>query len=465
MVLISRKTEKRTFTAITSPQPVASEYLPPVCVLLPICNECTVIESLLGAVCAMRYPEQKLEIFVLDDSTDATSEQLKSLVADFAAKGVPMRYLRRTSREGAKAGNLRFGIDHSNAEFFAVFDADFLPPEDFLLKTMPHFLRKRLGYLQTGIEHVNRDASFITKYQAIMRRHQQYVTVELKSEGAMASLSGSSCVWRRACLESIGGWSASTATEDVDAGYSAQFGNWDYAYLQDVVSLSLLPETISAFRVQRERWGRGLVHNAIKHGRQVLVSRMSFFGHIYSISMMFSSLLLVAVYCVFLLSLPLTALGGFKGGTSIVIPLFFFAFATIWGVGNLVNSRMWNELANGGGAFRRLLALYAYISMILPMSFYYFVGAIRCFSEQREEFVITPKGTEELLRAKPRIDAILLAGEIFSFVYSLATIAIAIHAKNYTFLPLNITACTGFGMVLFWGMKDNCIIRRGKRHG
>lgn len=462
MVLISRKTEarKRSDNA-PSPSP-APDFFPSVCVFLPICNEFSVIEGLIEAVCQLRYPKGHWEILVLDDSTDgATSELALSLVTAYADKGLPIRCLRRPSREGSKAENLRFGVSQTNAEFFAVFDADFLPPEDFLLKTLPCFLDKRLGYLQTGIDYVNRDASFLTKFQAVMMRHQQYVTAELKSEGKMASLSGSSCVWRRTCLEAIGGWNASTVTEDVDAGYRAQFSDWRYAYLKDVVSFSRLPETVGAFRVQRERWGRGLVHNAFKHGHRAFTGKMRMMRRVYAISMIFSSLLLAAMYGVFLLSMPLTALSSLEGGRVIIISLLFFALAAVWGAGNLINSRMWDSLADNGGPGKKFLALYAYLAMILPMSLYYFIGGLRSFSTSSGEFIVTPKGANDCVKKKSAVYTLLPAGELFSFAYSLVTVGISLYVGNYVFLPLTITACVGFGMVIFWGLQENGILCRG----
>lgn len=465
MVLLSRRSgtcersgrpERRKLSA-AAPEPADANFLPPVCVLLPICNESSVIAALIATACALRYPEGKLEILVLDDSTNAASDQAVSLVNAFAAKGRPVRYLHRGTRDGFKAQNLSYGLAHSRAGFIAIFDADFLPPEDFLIKTLPYFSNPRLGYLQTGIDYVNRDASFLTQYQAVGMRHQQYVTVGLRSEGNMASLSGTSCVWRRACLESVGGWNATTATEDVDAGYSAQFNNWDYAYLKDVVSLSMLPETVSAFRLQRERWGRGLIHNAFKHGGKIFSSSMSTMKRLYAISMMFSSLLLAAVYCLFLLTLPLAGLvrpeeKGFTG-----VALLFFLLAALWGAGNISNARMWDAMAKGGGLLKKALVLYAYIAMTLPLALYYFLGGVRVLLGQGGEFHTTPKSFDEHTAQKPKIDFLLLCGEIFSFFYSLTAIVISLSSGYYTLLPFNLTACFAFGMILYleWQESSN----------
>ena len=442
-------------------RPEGEECLfPGVAVLLPVCNESGVIRRLVDAVCALEYPREKLEIAVLDDSTDVTSDLAKALVEEHVARGVSISYLKRRSRRCSKAGNLSYGVAQIDAEFLAIFDADFVPPRDFLLKTIPCFQDPRLGFLQTGIDYENRNASFLTQFQAMEMGHQQFVTVGLSEEGNMASLSGSSCVWRRACMEAMGGWKAATATEDVDIGYKAQLGDWKYAYLKDVVSMSILPETVSAFRVQRERWGRGLIHSAFRHGGRMLRKEMPLLKRLHAVSMMFSSLLLASIYCLFLLSLPLTLFMQFEGVGFVLASLAFFALVAVWGFANLAGSPMWEDFAGGRGALRTFPHVYAYVSLFLPMALYYFVGGIRAAQGVFEEFNRTPKCGDEACGERPRIDAWLHGGEIFSFAYAVLTTVAGVMTGNVVLLPISVTACLGFGMILRWGMRD-----RRKRGG
>ncbi|MDL2269258.1 glycosyltransferase [Desulfosarcina sp. OttesenSCG-928-A07] len=452
-MLISRAVQRRNLVCMEAS--AGLDFCPQVAVLLPICNESNVIEGLIAAVCKLEYPEHHLEILVLDDSTDHTSEKARSLVSFQAARGINIRYLRRKPRTGCKAENLTFGVNQTEAEFFAIFDADFMPPSDFLLKTIPCFKAPELGYLQTGIGYINRDTSFLTKFQAAEMLHQQYVTVGLRADRKMASLSGSSCVWRRACLQSLGGWSATTVTEDVDIGYRAQLENWKYGYLKEVVSLSILPETLSAYRVQRERWGRGLLHNAFKHGAELFRQKMSLAKRLYAISVMFSSLLLVSIYFLFLLTLPLTWGKTFEGLTFMITCMFFFTLVAIWGYTNVMASQMWESLGKDGSFLQRLGSLYGYIAMFLPMSLYYAVGGMRALFGVHNEFNKTPKGRDEVLGEKPKVDTLLFWGEVFSFFYSWAAIGIAVYQDYYMLLPFNITACVAFGLVLYWGWRDN----------
>jgi len=465
VLLISRKVERRKLTELD--QPSASEdraFCPAVSVLLPVCNESAMVDRLIDGICRLKYPAEALEILVLDDSSDDTSALVQKKVDQYAAQGINIRLIRRQSRKGYKAGNLVHGIRQAAGEFFAIFDADFVPPEDFLLKTIPCFKDPQLGFLQTGIGYENRDVSFLTRFQAMEMGHQQYVTVGLSEDGDMASLSGSSCVWRKACIEALGGWSAMTVTEDVDLGYRAQFDDWKYAYLRDVVSMSILPETASAFRVQRERWGRGLIHSGFKHVRQMFRQRMPLMKRLHAISMMFSSVLLASIYVLVLLSLPLNYLIDFKGSSSIHWVVWgFFGLVAIWALDNAFGARKGARFAEMPGIARTLCDTYLYVAMFLPMAWYYFVGGIRALFGVYGGFHRTPKGKDERRSAAPPINTVLLAGEAFTFVYAFLGALVAFRKENYFLIPLNITACVGFGMVLYWSWQERSADALGSR--
>lgn len=455
VMLISRKVERRKLAQLAAvPAKAAITEFPKVSVLLPIYNEAAVVTRLIDAAAKLIYEPDRMEILVLDDSTDSTSSLADARVALHAADGINIRCVRRTKRTGYKAGNLIHGIGLSDGEFFAIFDADFMPPEDFLLRAIPHFADPKLGFLQTGIGYENRDASFLTKFQAMEMGHQQYVTVGLSEDGDMASLSGSSCVWRKACIEAVGGWSAGTVTEDVDLGYRAQISDWKYAYLRDVVSMSVLPETISAFRIQRERWGRGLIHSAFKHTSSMLHQPMPLMKRMHAIAMMFSSLLLASIYVLILLSLPLNYLvnfeeTGFRWGA-----VAFFVLAVLWAVDNTIGARKGAWAHDPPPFWHMLWNSYLYIAMFLPMAWYYFFGGMRAALGVYGEFHRTPKGKEENDGRAPRINSVMLAGEVFTFLYSALAAAAALQEDNYFLIPLNVTVCVGFGMVIYWSFSE-----------
>lgn len=454
--LISCRIEKRKLNAVVVPRTLQpGDVHPKVSIFLPVYNESAVIERLIDAVCRLRYSASELEIFVLDDSSDVTSRLAQEKVAEYAARHVPVRYLRRPERKNHKAGNLAYGVQHAQGEFFVIFDADFVPPDDFLLRTIPCFEDPELGFLQTGIGYENCGKSFLTRFQAMEMGHQQYVTVGLSADGDMASLSGSSCVWRRRCVEALGGWNATTVTEDVDLGYRAQFDHWKYAYLRDVVSMSVLPETVSAFRIQRERWGRGLIHSGFKHVRQVFQRDMGFMKRMNALAMMFSALLLAAVYGLVLLTLPLNFLIDFSG---LAVPLgagLFFIMVAIWALYNSYAAYQGARLTEKPGLLRLLWETYLYVAMFLPMAWYYFVGGVRALFGVYGGFHRTPKGENEKNMPYPRLNSFLWFGEVFTFFYSGIAAIIAIDKQNYFLLPLNLTACLGFALVILWSWQES----------
>ncbi|RMG32701.1 MAG: glycosyltransferase, partial [Gammaproteobacteria bacterium] len=357
---ISRKAQRRELPRLSACASSAPDtaFAPPVSVLLPVRDVPAVIERLIDAVCRLRYPRSALEILVLDDSADETTLLAQRRIDHWRRQGVDIRLVRRKDREGFKAGNLANGIREASGDFFVIFDADFVPPEDFLLRTMPCFRDPKLGYLQTGIAYENRDKSFLTRFQAMEMGHQQVVNEGLSADGDMASLTGTSCIWRRACVEALGGWDAATVTEDVDLNYRAQLGDWKYAYLREVVSTSLLPETVSAYRLRRERWGRGLIHNAFRHVGRMFARPMTLMQRLHAISVMFSSLLLASIYLVVLLSLPLTWL---TTGDEVIsrwgVPLFY-GLVTLWALDNAVGAQRSAGPDADWGRLRSFLEIY-----------------------------------------------------------------------------------------------------------
>ncbi|ALM86453.1 glycosyltransferase [Bordetella sp. N] len=451
---ISKRAERRKLTHLTEGTGRKHGVHRRVSVLLPIHNEAAVIERLIDAVCVMRYPAELLEVLVLDDSTDHTSALARDCVERHELRGVNIRLLRRPDRSGFKAGNLMHGLESATGAFFVIFDADFVPPQDFLLRCMPCFDDPELGFLQTAIGYENSNASFLTRFQAMEMGHQQYLTTGLSEDGVMASLSGSSCVWRRTCVQALGGWNADTVTEDVDLGYRAQFDDWKYAYLGDVVSMSLLPEAISTFRIQRERWGRGLIHSAFLHGVKVARQRMPLLQRLHAIAMMFSSVLLASMYVLVLLGLPLNYVVDFERVELQVGALVFFVLVVIWSLSSALSARRRTRPQDRVGLATMLWYNYLYIAMFLPMAWYYFVGGVRACLGVHGGFHRTPKGDVERTKTLPAINRLLLVGECLTFCYALLALLLALRDGNYVLAPLNLTGCVGFGMVLYWSWQE-----------
>ncbi len=251
--------------------------LPRVTVQLPIFNEQYVVERLLDSICRLQYPLDKLDIQVLDDSTDETQEVAQRLVAQHAAKGIPISYHHREHRDGFKAGALAHGMETAKGEFIAIFDADFVPPEDFLLRTIHYFTDRGVGMVQTRWTHINRKYSFLTEVEAILLDGHFVLEHSGRARsGAFFNFNGTAGVWRRTAIENAGGWQHDTLTEDTDLSYRAQLQGWKFVYLQDVECPAELPVEMTAFKTQQARWAKGLIQTSKKILPRVIRSHQPF---------------------------------------------------------------------------------------------------------------------------------------------------------------------------------------------
>jgi cellulose synthase/poly-beta-1,6-N-acetylglucosamine synthase-like glycosyltransferase len=249
------------------------ERLPRVTVQLPTFNEQYVVERLLDSICKLKYPPEKLDIQVLDDSTDETVDVARNLVERYAALGNPISYHHRVNREGFKAGALAEGLKTAKGEFVAIFDADFTPPEDFLLRTIHHFTDSNVGMVQTRWTHINRNYSFLTQVEAILLDGHFVLEHSGRARsGVFFNFNGTAGVWRRAAIDEAGGWQHDTLTEDTDLSYRAQLNGWRFIYLQDVECPAELPVEMTAFKTQQARWAKGLIQTGKKILPRVLRS-------------------------------------------------------------------------------------------------------------------------------------------------------------------------------------------------
>jgi len=247
------------------PEPPAPSEWPLVTIQLPLYNEYYVVERLIEAVCRMDYPRDRMEIQVLDDSTDDTQTLTQQIVAKKKIEGYHIYYLRRPRREGFKAGALAHGLSRSRGEFIAIFDADFLPPKDFLRETIPHFHNPRIGMVQTRWGHINADYSLLTRLQSLFLDGHFFLEHTARNRsGAFINFNGTAGIWRRQSIEDAGGWTADTLTEDLDLSYRAQLKGWQFLFLPELVCPSELPVDIGAFRAQQHRWAKGGIQVAKK---------------------------------------------------------------------------------------------------------------------------------------------------------------------------------------------------------
>ena len=241
------------------------DELPMVTVQLPIFNEQFVIDRLIEAVCAMEYPAEKLEIQVLDDSTDETQAVAAGIVDRYAALGHPIVYIHRTNRHGYKAGALDAGLKVAKGEYVAIFDADFVPPTDWLMKVIHHFAEPEIGMVQTRWTHLNRNYSMLTQIEAILLDGHFVLEHGARVRtGDFFNFNGTAGMWRIQAITDGGGWQHDTLTEDTDLSYRSQLAGWKFKYLPEVECPSELPIEMTAFKTQQARWAKGLIQTSIK---------------------------------------------------------------------------------------------------------------------------------------------------------------------------------------------------------
>ena len=243
----------------------ALDPLPVVTIQLPLYNEMYVADRLIEAVCRIEYPREKLEIQVLDDSTDETRGIAELAVRRFATEGVDIKYLHRTDRRGFKAGALEAGLQTARGEFIAIFDADFIPSSDFLTRLMPHFSDAKVAMVQARWGHINQDYSLLTKIQSILLDgHFVLEHGGRHRSGRFFNFNGTAGIWRRVAIDDGGGWQHDTLTEDLDLSYRTQLRGWRFVFVSDVIAPAEVPVEMNAFKSQQFRWAKGSIQTCRK---------------------------------------------------------------------------------------------------------------------------------------------------------------------------------------------------------
>jgi cellulose synthase/poly-beta-1,6-N-acetylglucosamine synthase-like glycosyltransferase len=256
------------------PKPGAlPEPLPVVTVQLPVYNEMYVVDRLIDAVCRMDYPRNRLEIQVLDDSTDETRDIAELAVRRYAAQGFDIQYFHRTDRRGFKAGALAAGLEVARGEFIAIFDADFLPTSEFLRRALTYFTSSDIAMVQARWGHINREYSLLTRIQAMLLDGHFVLEHGARNRaGRFFNFNGTAGIWRRAAIESAGGWQHDTLTEDLDLSFRAQLLGWKFIFVQDMISPAEVPVEMNSFKSQQHRWSKGSIQTCRKLLPRVLRS-------------------------------------------------------------------------------------------------------------------------------------------------------------------------------------------------
>ncbi len=439
---------KTTKLPLVQPPPL-SEF-PMVTVQLPIYNEYYVVERLLRAVCSLDYPRDRLEIQVLDDSTDETTALLERLCAEYRAQGFCIEHVRRGTRQGYKAGALRYGLERCRGEFIAIFDADFVPKPDFLQKTLPYFADPRVGMVQTRWEHLNADYSFLTQAQALSLDGHFAMEQNVRFRaGFFINFNGTAGVWRRQCILDAGNWHTDTLAEDLDLSYRAQLRGWRFIFLPDVTTPAELPVDINALKLQQYRWTKGAIEVARKLLPTLWRARLPFrlkaeaTVHLTS-NIVFPFILLVAVLNVPIVILKNT-LQGYDG---------YFTALSVFVLGAIGTFLfyLYAQRAIHWDWQRRLLLFPIFLAGSMGFAVNNTRAVIEALLGKRTEFVRTPKyhvltpaDRWQDKRYVPRQLHFQVFVELLLGLYFLVGLGISLYHVELAALPFQVLFMLGFG--------------------
>ena len=371
---------------------LSEEALPRVTTQLPVFNEKNVVVRLLHAACALDYPRNRHEIQVLDDSTDETSDLVAEVVSRLSSAGHDIRHIRREHRRGYKAGALADGLPAAKGEFIAVFDADFVPPPDFLRATIPFLLADpRCCFVQTRWGHLNRTYSLLTELQSIgIDGHFVVEQAARAWHGLFFNFNGTAGVWRASAIADAGGWTADTLTEDLDLSYRAQLRGWRAHYLQDFVSPAEIPADINAFKSQQRRWATGSIQCAFKLLPRVLRSReLGPFAKVQSMLHLTHYLIHPLILTLTILALPLVLGRGVAFDDSLTLPLVAVVLVALCGPSTMY---VVSQAATGGRWMKTLLLMPLLIGVGIGLAANNTLAVARALRSRRGgEFVRTPK--------------------------------------------------------------------------
>lgn len=369
--------------------PGSFDELPVVTVQLPVFNEFDVVENLLRCVSALDYPRDKLQIQVLDDSTDETASFAKRLSAEYAAKGLDIDYRHRTNRHGFKAGALDEAMSAAKGEFICIFDADFQPEPDYLQKLVHHFTDEKVGMVQARWGHSNRHFSLLTRLQALfLDGHLVLEQTARSRHGEFLNFNGTAGIWRRKAITESGGWQHDTLTEDLDLSYRAQLRGWRFVYLKDVVVPAELPPDMDGFKSQQHRWTKGSIQVCKKILGDVWRSDAPLAIKMEATAHLTSNFAYLLTLCTLVLMYPANFVMGSSWHKAVFVdvPVFFFASVTVV---------VFYMTAQGSQTRWGWLKALPYVPMLLAlgigMSINNGKAVLEALLNQESDFVRTPK--------------------------------------------------------------------------
>lgn len=441
---------------VTPPMP---DELPKVTIQIPLFNEPVVAERLVRKICEIKYPIDKLEIQVLDDSTDNTQEILKTVVAEYAAKNFNIKYIHRVDRSGYKAGALKAGLEVAEGEFVAIFDADFLPNPDFLMKTVPHFNNPQIGMVQTRWEHLNEEYSYLTKAQALALDGHFALEQEVRfKSGFFINFNGTAGIWRKSCIYDAGNWQPDTLTEDLDLSYRAQLKGWKFVYLNEVTSPAELPADINALKTQQFRWTKGAVETAKKLLPAVLTSNFPLKVKIESFIHLTSNIVFPFIIIVALLNVPIVVLKNITTSYD-----NFYSLMSIFVLAS-ISTFLFYTFAQKTIHLdwrKRLLFFPLFLAGSMGFAVNNTKAVVEALIGKKSGFVRTPKAgiigktanANNVIKQKKKIHATAIF-ELFLALYFIVGMGISLYYLEIAALPFQFMFFLGFGSVGYLSLKE-----------
>lgn len=442
------------------------QELPKVTVQLPIFNEKYVVERLIEAAAAFRYPEDKLEIQLLDDSTDETVGIIKDKIK--AYPNINFQYIHREDRIGFKAGALRHGLEKASGELIAIFDADFVPDPDFLLKTVPFFEDKQVGLVQSRWTHLNENHSLLTRLQAFaLDAHFMVEQIGRNAQDVFINFNGTGGIWRKACIIDAGNWEDDTLTEDLDLSYRAQKKGWKFIYRPDIESPAELPPVMSAIKSQQFRWTKGGAECAKKHLISVLGQGFGWRTKLHATAHLLNAVIFIAVFLVSLSSIPVWY-AFYKG----MIPDNLFQAAAIFLVGFVIIALVYffANLSLVGytwkGILRFLWELPLFLAVSMGLALHNAQAVWEGFSGKKSPFIRTPKYNlqskahwKENAYNQLQVPFTTYIEGLLALVFSVMAI-LSILSGTYEMLVFHFMLAIGYAVISWTTFKSYALKRR-----
>jgi len=435
------------------------EHFPFVTIQLPLYNERYVITRLIDAVIRFDYPKEKLEIQILDDSTDDSTEIIGKHIEKYITDGYDIIHIHRKNRTGFKAGALKEGLEKAKGEFIAIFDADFIPRKKFLKRTLPYFFRDmKIALVQTRWEHLNRDYSVITRTQAIALDGHFVIEQAVRNRaGFFINFNGTGGIWRKEAITDAGNWETDTLTEDLDLSYRAQLKGWKIKYLVNFTSPAELPSEINSLKSQQFRWTKGAIETMKKLFPKVMMSKLPLKNKFQSFIHLCSNLAYPFILIAALLNIPIVLIKetGEYDAVFKFMSLFTFAF-----IGSFL-FYLYSQKDVYPDWHNKIYYFPVFLAGSMGLSLNNTKAVIEGLINKKSEFVRTPKfnimdnsdswQNKSYLTKKISFLTIL---ELVLSLYCFSGVVLSVIYVQIASIPFQLMFALGFGTMAFLSIKQ-----------